>query len=229
MRMKRERARGTMTNRIWTKLFFCFRQVFHFACSFVCFGESRDPVTENRIVIILIQKAVNWWRRATQEDLPGKNELVDITNRQNQDCWDLVQQEKSEEIPFQLTLPAESKFGHHPQGSGLWLLFQLCPGRTAPLDLPWLPPNFARQFFLAISKLQIVQLFCHLLSTAAKRKKKWKRKGKEKIPQCYNLVLSVNQTFPVMLIACVSLMYFILLKSFETLQLSSYRPLCGYH
>lgn len=59
--------------------------------------------------------------------------------------------------------------------------------------------------------------------------KKRKRKGKEKNPQRYNLVLSVNQTFPVMLIACVSLMYFILLKSFETLQLSSYRPLCGYH
>ena len=48
------------------------------------------------IIIILIQKAVNWWRPATQEDLAGKNKLVDITNRQNQDCWDLVQQEKSE-------------------------------------------------------------------------------------------------------------------------------------
>lgn len=88
-------------------------------------------MTENRIIIIiLIQKAVNWWRPATQEDLAGKNKLVDITNRQNQDCWDLVQQEKSEEIPFQLTLPAEGEFG--PQGSGSRLLFQSAPGTPLP-------------------------------------------------------------------------------------------------
>lgn len=61
------------------------------------------------------------------------------------------------------------------------------------------------------------------------KEKKKKEKKQKKIPRRYNIVLSVNQTFPVMLIACVSLMYFILLKSFETLQLSSYRPLCGYH
>lgn len=105
-------------------------QVFCFACSFAYFGKRRDPVTENRIIIIiLIQKAVNWWRPATQEDLAGKNELVDITNRQNQDCWD---QEKSEEIPFQLTLPAEGEFGHRPQGSGSRLLFQSAPGTLFP-------------------------------------------------------------------------------------------------
>ena len=57
---ERERAGGVMTKRIWTKRFFCFSQVFCFACSFACFGKRRDPVTENRIIIIiLIQKAVN--------------------------------------------------------------------------------------------------------------------------------------------------------------------------
>ena len=75
---------------------------------------------------------MNWWRLATQEDLPGKNELVDITNRQNQDCWDLVQQEKSEEIAFQLTLPAEGEFGHHPQGSAYGSCSSSAPGTLLP-------------------------------------------------------------------------------------------------
>lgn len=113
------------------------------------------------------------------------------------------------------------------------LLSQLCPKGNTPLDLPWLPlhhPNFAIYFFFCNQQVPYCPaVLSFIVNVCKKGGGGGERRKRKKIPQCYNLVLSVNQTFPVMLIACVSLMYFILLKSFETLQLSSYRPLCGYH
>ena len=134
-------------------------------------------------------------------------------------------------------LPSRSRIQSCPQGIRFPALAQLCCKRPASPVLPRLPLHHSKLcdtiFFLQSASCRLSNcsvIYCQRLPRGGgvERKRKKKRKRK-KIPPCYNLVLSVNQTFPVMLIACVSLMYFILLKSFETLQLSSYRPFCGYH
>lgn len=123
--------------------------------------------------------------------------------------------------------PGKPKSGSCPcPSSAPWILLsQRSPGCLCTI------PNLAIHFFLFFffCNQQVADCPTVLSFIVNGCKKKKKGKEKEKIPRRYNIVLSVNQTFPVMLIACVSLMYFILLKSFETLQLSSYRPLCGYH
>lgn len=115
--------------------------------------------------------------------------------------------------------------GNQAPGSFASALPQVHFSCRAPLAASLPLQTLRYNFFLQSASCRLSNcsvIYCQWLQREEK-------KGKEKIPQRYSLVLSVNQTFPVMLIACVSLMYFILLKSFETLQLSSYRPLCGYH
>lgn len=159
-----------------------------------------------------------------------------MTSRKNLDCWDLIEQ-KSEQITF--------LFSDLPKGRLIWspsagIQAQgSCPSSapnallsgSSPSCLCTTPKFAIHFFFLQSASWRLSNCLSFIVNDCKKQteRKTKKEKEKKKNPQCYNLVLSVNQTFPVMLIACVSLMYFILLKSFETLQLSSYRPLCGYH
>ena len=175
---------------------------------------------------------------ATQTGAVANNYLVNSTARENLSCSELVQ-EKSREISLRPLFPGGRLIWWPPLGN------QAHGSRPSSAPCARLPgsvpgclcttPNFALHFFFFFCNQQVADcptVLSFIVNGCKKKKKKRKRekeRKRKKIPQCYNLVLSVNQTFPVMLIACVSLMYFILLKSFETLQLSSYRPLCGYH
>lgn len=146
-----------------------------------------------------------------------------------------VQRDRLREQACRLAeLPREGHWVSIPRDSGLRVLFSSLPypKDTALSAISWLPRHHSKLcntfFLLCNQQVADCPTVLSFIVNGCKRKKK-KEKKQKKIPRRYNIVLSVNQTFPVMLIACVSLMYFILLKSFETLQLSSYRPLCGYH
>lgn len=146
-----------------------------------------------------------------------------------------VQRDRLREQACRLAeLPREGHWVSIPRDSSLRVLFSSLPypKDTALSAISWLPRHHSKlcnTFFSSLQSASCRLSNCSVIYCKWLQKEKKKEKKQKKIPRRYNIVLSVNQTFPVMLIACVSLMYFILLKSFETLQLSSYRPLCGYH
>lgn len=168
------------------------------------------------------------------------NHLRSRVSVEDWNCWNLKCKETSQEnrfVHFQRSYPGKSYLVSVPREAeiGLLPLPQLCPMDIALSAISWLPLHHSKlgntffSFFFFLQSASCRLSNCSVIYCKWLQKEKKKGKEKEKIPRRYNIVLSVNQTFPVILIACVSLMYFILLKSFETLQLSSYRPLCGYH